>query len=153
MEKEKSVVEKVVEVLPSTWEVPQSYWGSKEDYGNLSKGTKLLVEFKNEVMKGNEENAKEKLKEFLQMLENGALPLWEKKKEEFKQLLENFENYFEKLKEALEPGYEQYLAQKKRDEETARMFKGFIEEGKRKKEEEKEEKESVAKRVKKLFRR
>jgi len=152
MEKEKSVVEKVVEVLPSTWEVPQSYWGSKEDYGNLSKGTKLLVEFKNEVMKGNEENAKEKLKEFLQMLENGALPLWEEKKEEFKQLLENFENYFEKLKEALEPGYEQYLTQKQRDEETARMFKGFIEEGKRKNEEKKEEKESIAKRIKGLFR-
>jgi hypothetical protein len=153
MEKEKSVVEKVVEVLPSTWEVPQSYWGSKGDYGNLSKGTKLLVEFKNEVIKGNEENAKEKLKEFLQMLENGALPLWEEKKEEFKQLLENFENYFEKLKEALEPGYEQYLTQKQRDEETARMFKGFIEEGKRKNEEKKEEKESIAKRVKGLFRR
>jgi hypothetical protein len=125
MEKEKNVVESIEEILPLTWEAPRSHL--ERDYGNLDKGTKLLVEFKNEVVKGEEKNAKEKLEEFLKMLEDPAtLPIWKQRKEEFKQLLENFENYFGELRKFLEPKYEQYLAQKQKDEEKAKNIKGLL---------------------------
>jgi hypothetical protein len=110
---EEKVVESIKEILPITWE-SHSFMESGPDHGKLNKGSKLLVEFKLNVVEGKKDEAKMKLDEFLKLLDGTAIPLWERNKENFEQLLKNFDNYFEKLKESLKPSYENYLNEKKK---------------------------------------
>ena len=213
IEKRNKVVEEVIKTLPLSWE-------SAAYYDKLGEETKLLAEFKLDVVKGKKEKAKKKLEEFVESMDeniswkkdkkrleqlsenldnsfkefkefiglldentvpskenkekleqllkkssenfkelerfvnclNQPMPLgWKSKKENFEEVLKNFDDYFEILKEALTPSYEEYLNEKKKEEEKRIMESRKEKETKIEVKEEKNSKRSIIERIKSLI--